>query len=94
MKIQSTNNVRIKATRCCVLFDPKDGAIRHVNQVTTLEGAAETSEQAMEARTLRLAGRLGLDTTGLQLIHVDPEALAPGLRYRVDTRSRRLIERE
>jgi hypothetical protein len=94
MNFQSTNHVRIKARRCCVLFDPRDGTIRHVNRVTTLEGAAETSEQAMEARTLRLAGRLGLDTTSLQLIHVDPDALAPDRRYKVDTRSRSLVERE
>jgi hypothetical protein len=91
MNFQSTNNVRIKATRCCVLFDPRDGTIRHVNRVTTLEGAAETSEQAMEARTLRLAGRLGLDTASLRFVHVDPEALAPGRRYKVDTRSRSLV---
>jgi hypothetical protein len=85
--------VNIRSVRCCVLFDRKDGTIRHVNRVVTVEGADATSEKEMEARTLRLAGSLGLDTTQLQPLHVSPESLVAGKLYRVDVKTRTLAER-
>jgi len=92
MNFQSGGNAKVKSIRCCVLFDPRNGEIRHVNRVITIEGAAETSEKEMAERTLRLADSLGLETKRLQLIHVNHEALVQGHRYKVHTKTRKLTE--
>jgi hypothetical protein len=92
MNFQSTGNAKVQSIRCCVLFDPKDGSIRHTNRVITLEGATTTSEEQMEQRTLRLAASLGLDTKKLRPLHVNPEDIAPGHRYKVHTKTRSLTE--
>ncbi len=94
MSFQSAGNAKVKSIRCCVLFDPKDGSIRHTNRVITMEGAATTSENEMEQRTLRLAASLGLETKKLQLLHVNHEAFLPGRQYKVHTKTRSLIEIE
>ena len=90
---QSTGTANaVKSIRCCVLFDPKNGSIRHVNRVITMEGAVTTSEKEMEQRTVRLAASLGLEPTGLQTMHVNHEAFIVGRHYKVDTRTRSLTE--
>src|SRR5450756_792417 len=92
MNFQSTGNAKVRSIRCCVFFNPKDGSIRHVNRVITIEGAVTTSEKEMEQRTLRLAASLGLETTGLQPMHVNHEAFIAGRHYKVETRTRSLTE--
>jgi hypothetical protein len=42
----------------------------------------------MEQRTLRLAASFGLDTKKLRPLHVNHEDIAPGHRYKVDTKTR------
>ena len=92
MIFQSTGNAKVQSIRCCVLFDPKDGSIRHTNRVITLEGATTTSKEQMEQRTFRLAASFGLDTKKLRPLHVNHEDIAPGHRYKVDTKTRSLTE--
>jgi hypothetical protein len=92
MNFQSAGTAKVKSIRCCVLFDPKDGSIRHVNRVITMEGAVTTSEKEMEQRTLRLAASLGLETKRLQTLHVNHEAFIPGRHYKVLTKTRSLTE--
>jgi hypothetical protein len=92
MSFQAGGNAKVQSIRGCVLFDPKDGSIRHINRVITLEGAVATSEKDMETRTLRLAASLGLESASLQLLHVNHEAFVAGHQYKVDTKTRSLVE--
>ena len=93
MGLGTTGNVGVSSARCCVLFDPADGNIHHIHRVVTMRGAKETSEREMEARILHLAKERGLDTNRLQLLHVDPEAIAHGTGYAVDPKTRKLKKR-
>jgi hypothetical protein len=92
MHFQTTGKAKVKTVRCCVLFDPADGNIHHVHRVVTMEGALDTSEKQMATRTLQLAKDKGLDTNRLQLLHVDPAALATRGRYKVDLKTRSIVK--
>src|SRR5262249_55516551 len=35
----TTGKAQVRSVKCCVLFDPKDGAILHMHRVVTMEGA-------------------------------------------------------
>jgi hypothetical protein len=91
MQFQTTRSQVVSSTRCCVVFDPADGKIAHVHRVVTMEGAKETSEKEAEARTRHLARSLGLSVDKLEIIHVDAKTLAPGHRFSVDVKSRKLV---
>jgi hypothetical protein len=91
MRFLSTGRSQVRSVKCCVLFDPSDGAIHHVHRVVTMEGADETPEHLIEQRTLQLAKELGLEVTGLQLLHVDPHSLEPNKQYQVDLSRRCLV---
>lgn len=91
MTFQSTGRAQVRSEKCCVLFDPSDGAIRHVHRVVTMEGADETPEQIIEKRTLQLAKELGVEVAQLQLLHVDPRSIEPGQQYVVDPAKRCLM---
>jgi len=82
----------LQSVRCCVLFDPADGTIRHMHQVVTIAGADETPEAMIEQRARQLAKEFGVDTTTVQALHVDPAALRRGVRYVVDPANRCLVE--
>ena len=68
-----------------------NGTICHVHRVVTMEGAKNTSEQEMEARTLHLAKELGLNVENLHIVHVDSRVFAPGMRYSVNPQTRKLV---
>jgi hypothetical protein len=91
MQFKTTGTAKVRSVKCCVLFDGKTGAIRHVHHVVTIEGAAETSDAEMEARALKLAKDHGIATAKIQIAHVDAKAFAERARYKVDTKTRALI---
>lgn len=91
MEFLSTGRTQVRSVKCCVLFDPSDGAIHHVHRVVTIEGADDTPEQLIEQRTLQLAKELGLEVARLQLLHVDPHSIEPNKQYAVDPSRRCLV---
>lgn len=91
MRFGISGRAKIHSVKCCVLFDKKDGTIRHVHRVVTIHGAAEAADAEVEKRTLKLARELGSDTEQTQLIHVDTHAIDPQARYKVDPKTRKLI---
>jgi hypothetical protein len=90
----TTGKSKVRSVQCCVLFDPRNGAILHTHRVVTMEGAAETPDHLVEERTRQLAKGLGLDVASLELLHVDAADMQPGVRYTVDPRKRCLIAGE
>jgi hypothetical protein len=96
MRFETTGHNRIQSIKSCLLFDAKDGEIRHVHHVVTLHGAAETSRSQIEKRALALAADFGLDVKRLRSLYVEGDELETGSRYKVDVKSGRLskIERK
>jgi hypothetical protein len=90
MKFSSTGSQNVKSVSCCLLFDPRGGEIHHVHRVVTMEGAPDTSQAELEAKTLRVAKNLGLDTKRLQVLHVEANEFAERARYSVDPLKRTL----
>jgi hypothetical protein len=48
MNFTTTGRSQVRSVKCCVLFDPRDGAILHTHRVVTMDGAAETSDQLVD----------------------------------------------
>ena len=91
MQFQTTGSRKVNSIRCCVVFNPADGKIEHIHRVVTMDGARGSSEKEAEARTRYLAKSLGLNVDKLEIIHVDSQALVPGLQFSVDLKSRKLV---
>jgi len=91
MKFTSTGKSQVHSEKCCVLFDPADGTIRHLHRVVTMEGAEETPENVIEKRTHHLAKEFGLDVAKLHALHVDARSIEPNMNYVVDTAKRCLV---
>ena len=91
MKFFTTGDTQVHAVKCCVLFDPSDGAICHVHHDVTLEGAQETPDRLLEETTLKWAKQHGVDPAKVELLHVDAAAMKPGMKYVVDLKTRRLV---
>lgn len=77
--------------KCCVLYNPDDGAILHTHRVVDMFGTPETEDRVVEDRTRQLARGLGLDVARLELLHVDPKDIQESVTYRVDKNTRRLV---
>lgn len=93
MTFVTTGRSQVRSVKCCILFNPKDGAILHTHRVVTMEGAAETPDHLVEERTRKLAKGFGLDVSSLELLHVDATLIQPGVKYTVDP-GKRLIAGE
>src|SRR5262245_37319542 len=94
MNFTATGRSQVRSVKCCVLFDPKDGAILHTHHVVTMEGAAETPDHLVEDRARQLAKGFGLDVASLEALHVDAKLIEPGVQYAVDPGKRCLIAGE
>jgi len=69
-----------RATKVCVLFDPKDGRIVHTHGVTMLDGAREIDENELERRAIGHAKAFGHEVTALKALHVPISAVRqPGI---------------
>jgi hypothetical protein len=91
MGFATTGKTRIRSDKCCVLFDPASGTIRHVHRVVTMEGADVTPERDVERRARTLAKDLGTDAANLKALLVDSESIKPGKPYAVDPKKRTLV---
>jgi len=84
--------VRYEASTVCVIYDPADGRILHMHQVTIFPGGRNPAQPEMEARAFELAKRAGVDVSKAKALHVDPQSLTPGVPHKVDVRSRRVVD--
>lgn len=91
---QTTPSGTRRSMQRVVVFNRADGSIQHVHDVVTVEGAASVTDQQVEERALSLVAERGIETSGLGVIHVQPDEMKPGTRYRVDVQSQTLVERE
>jgi len=91
MNYASTDKYQVRSVKCCVVYDSRDGTIRHVHRIITVEGADETPEARVEERTLELAADLGIDRATVRTLRIDESALEAGVRYAVDISRASLI---
>lgn len=78
--------------KICVLYDPEDGRIHHHHMVATFPGAEKVEEKEIERRTLARAASFGTDTAKLKALHVSEKDCDPSRRYKVDTKTLKLVE--
>src|SRR5712691_8826766 len=75
-----------------VLFDPKTGHIAHSHRVHIFDAQRQISQAHVEERARKLAAHCGWDLTKLETLAVDPEKFGKGSRFRVEVKSRSLLE--
>jgi hypothetical protein len=72
------------------LFDPADGRVVHMHQITTFAGAERRTPDEQRQAGIEAARHLGHDVAGLDALHV-PD-FQPGISiYRVDLANRQLM---
>jgi hypothetical protein len=94
----------VRSVKACVVFDSASGAVRHVHQVVTIEGARETPDDEVRRRALSLAQEQlesGTPLPGEQVIRAvegelealqfDPLQLDLTRPHRVDLRTKSLV---
>ena len=99
MQFDFSGGVEVKAHQACVVFDTRSGAVAHIHESITLQGAEPPSPEALAAQALdhfrafaRETQLTRLDT--VDVLHVPPEGLASGGTVTVDLRTRRLVVAE
>jgi hypothetical protein len=86
--------MRVQSAVCCVAYDKTSGKIHHIHEAVTMEGAEETPRDHIERAALALAGERGHDVGSLAVLFVDSAQFEPRVRYRVDVRSRALVQED
>jgi len=79
------------ASKVCILFDPKDGRVVHVQGVTILNSGGGIGATEMEARARRHAEYFGKATAGLRALHVPITAIREQGVLRVNERGDGLV---
>jgi hypothetical protein len=81
-----------KTVKTCVLYDSSDGRIIHTHQAIILPGAAEIGDADMESTARTIAKSKGLNVSKAKTLHVSSKKYDLNRRYKVDTKSKRLIQ--
>ena len=83
---KTSHALKIAEERTYVVYDGRDGRIRHVHRTTTFEGAEAPSQKEQEERAMALAERHGHQLEHLQVIAVgDLQDLKAGVRVDLQT---------
>jgi hypothetical protein len=75
----------------CVVFDPRDGKIRHIHKEVTLEGAQIPSESQIEAKVREFVVRNGRNLQEVKIAFVE-DTRAKDRHYQVDPKSLKFVE--
>ena len=77
-----------------VLFDPTTGHIAHYHRVHLFDMERHISQADVEQRARKLATRHGWDIGKLETLSVDASKFKKGVKYKIDVKSRSLLEVE
>jgi len=83
-----TRELRVVSTSTYVVYEKRSGAIVHVHESYTFEGAAEPRDDG-PARAILMAGQLGHRVERLEAVNV--ESFDERVWQRVDPKTRRLV---
>lgn len=93
MNISTSGKSKLRGrTHTCVLYDPKDGQIRHIHSVTTLGRMRAETDEEVEREAYALAKEGGRDVRAVRTLHLRDAELKPYVTYRVDVKSASLVE--
>ena len=81
-----------RASKVCVLFDPKDGRIVHIHGVTTLDGAREIDNPELERRAVGHAKAFGHQVAALKALHVPVSAIRQPGTLKVNAEGSALVQ--
>jgi hypothetical protein len=86
----------VQRIRTVVVYDAASGRIVHTHHAVTFAGGKSLSDDELKARALKLAhgsltGSGRRIPTRLEVLHVDPTSIAPGVEYKVDPKHRTLL---
>ena len=88
----SLEALRISEKHAVAVYDTATGEVRHIHQVTVVQGANAPPTHEIEARALALAKRLGRhDPSRLKVLHVAPESLKQMTKHKVDLKNLKLM---
>jgi len=83
----------LQSVDAIVVYDPKDGRVRHIHQVLVFKGGKTFDRPAAEKEALSQAEALGHRMASLRALHV-PDFHESGAMYRVDLETHTLIKTE
>jgi len=81
----------LQSVDAIVVYDPKNGRVRHIHQVLVFKGGNAFVRLAAEKEALSQAEALGHRTASLRTLHV-PDFREIGALYRVDVEKQTLIK--
>lgn len=90
--IQAGETPKLESIYAVALYDPKDGKIRHMHHVITLENASKTDPQLLERNVIANAKKLGHNTDSLEVLHVPNFEEDPTSMYQVDVERKTLVK--
>jgi hypothetical protein len=89
----SGSGMTVRSTKACVVYDKETGRVCHVHRVVTFEGGREPDDDEIAANVFLSFHRLHADRQGaFEILQVDPAAIEPGNKYRVDLQTKALIQ--
>ncbi len=88
---EANTELEVESTQTAVIYDEKDGRVRHVHRIVNFRGADVRSCESIEKEAFEMAQRVGTDTDRSQVMLVDENAIEPLTEYRVDTQHRKLV---
>lgn len=86
------STVSVESVKSCVVYSADTGEIHHTHLVVTLEGGRTPDQDEVAQDAMRSYTSQAKATSGeLHVLHVAPDDMEPGTRYRVDHANRSLI---
>jgi hypothetical protein len=82
----------VHSIRTCIVYDSANGSIRHQHHVLTLAGGTEPTDDQVAKDALLAAASTGKPSVStLQVLHVAPDAVVAGSKYRIDLATKSLV---
>ena len=89
--IQAGKTPKLESIYAVAVYEPKDGKIRHMHHVITMENASKVDPQLVEREVIANARKLGYNMDNLKVLHI-PNFKDPRSKYRVDVERKTLIK--
>jgi len=87
------NAPEVTKVQTVIVYRSSDGRILHKHEVVTLAGGAAPSDHQVAADALEHAKFHGHAPDGLATLHIDSATMKRNVGYRVDSTTRRLVEK-
>jgi hypothetical protein len=90
MFFQVGDTPKMESVYGVAIYDPKNGAIRHMHHLISTSNTPPPDPQIIEKEAISIAKKVGHDVDYLKIIHI--EKLELNSKYRVDIESKNLVK--